>query len=168
MKNSVKLVNIPTREQANNAYEEFKQDVKKNNIECTVLLIFTLVVGFLIIALLNKYMTDKVGLMLFTSITCLVGGIVVHASLEGYETDCIWASPAECQYYEILDDFRIIKTEIEYNQSLNNYTLCLTTENAKREVGHQWIYGFNKVTRTDIKELCVSLEEQTVYAPYEE
>lgn len=167
MRNSVKLINVPTREQANINYKEFQKDVKKNNFECTIVLLFTIAVGLTIIAALDRYVTDEVSFGLFAAITCLIGGIVVHAAIEGYESDCILVSPAECQYYDILDSFRILKTEIEYNRGLNNYSLCLTTENEKREVGYKWILGFNKITRTDIQEMCVDLEEKTIYVPYE-
>lgn len=166
MKYQVHIVNIPTAEQANKNYQEFANDVRKNNRQCTAILLITIIFGIFVTATINHYLSETLAVT-FTIITMIICGIVCYAATEAYESDCFMLSPAEYQYYDIVNNHNILKTEIEKSDGIG-YNLCFTLENNKCEVVHRWIYGFTKIIKTDVKELCVDLVEKKIYEPYYE
>lgn len=46
--------------------------------------------------------------------------------------------------------------------------VVLTVANDKNEVSHKWLYGFERVTKTDIDKIIVDLVEGKIYEPYAE
>ena len=166
MLREAKLINISSKYEAEKKYKEFVEDVYHNNAQCNAAIIITIILAIFAIAAANFYLQSTLReAVSFGAI--VIAGIICYAASEGYESSCSMLAPAEYRYYQILTDARLLKTEIK---SCDNgaYNVVLTVANNKNEVSYEWLYGFKKVTKTDVKELVVDLANQVIYEPYNE
>ena len=166
MLREAKLTNISSKYEAEKKYKEFVEDVDHNNAQCNAVIIITIILAIFALAAANFYLQSTLREAVSFG-TIVIAGIICYAASEGYESSCSMLAPAAYRYHQILTDARLLKTEIKRCDN-GVYNVVLTVANNRNEVSYEWLYGFKKVTKTDVKELVVDLENQIIYEPYKE
>ena len=166
MLREAKLTNISSKYEAEKKYKEFVEDVDHNNAQCNAVIIITIILAIFALAAANFYLQSTLREAVSFG-TIVIAGIICYAASEGYESSCSMLAPAAYRYHQILTDARLLKTEIKRCDN-GVYNVVLTVANNRNEVSYEWLYDFKKVTKTDVKELVVDLENQIIYEPYKE
>ena len=166
----VKIINVPTKEEAQKRYDDFVAQTKSNNRRTALVLIATIILAVLMVWSVWCWLNGgiRAGVMLTV---CVIAAIVVRCCVDAFEpTKIKYFWPAVYQYDQLVASHRVLKAEAktEYVGLTKKTNVCLTLANEKNEVSKGWIYGLTSTTKTDVDCVMVDLKEEKVYFPYEE
>jgi hypothetical protein len=121
-------------------------------------------IAMAIMAVSRIYFPEDIFLMIcvFTSAIMLV---VVYASVHSMEYECPLEWPAPYIYHKVLEDGKILKSEVCKSED-GRYDLCFTVADNNNRVTQAWCKGLEQVVRRDIKEWMVDLTAREVLIPY--
>ncbi len=160
----VVLTNIASRYEAERMYSIFLQAIRKNNTHCTLATMLAIGIAMAIMAVSRIYFPEDIFLMIcvFTSAIML---FVVYASVHSMEYECPLEWPAPYIYHKLLEDGKILKSEVCKSED-GRYDLCFTVSDNNNRVTQAWCKGLEQVVRRDIKEWMVDLTAREVLIPY--
>lgn len=160
---SVELINISTKHEAESAYEEFVHDVRTHNKKNTFWLLVTITSIMICEFLAYRFLSADVQIAPMI-ILAAVGIIFIKVLLEEYKSDCKIFQPAVYLYHKFLESNEFLNAKM---QPLGNeYVLVLDMANKNGEVSHKFIYGFQKSEKVGIKNITVDLLTRKFYVPY--
>lgn len=167
----VKIIGIPTEEQAISIYNDWKaerdllnkQSKRHDNILLCVIafVCVALIVGilFLVNWLMPAENHHVAYAMAFVGVP-LICGMILMACWEG-EWDCSSSSwPIQYLYYVNTKEMVVLDSRLE------NGSLELVLENQKHEVSRTSFGDFKKKIRTDVTEITLDLENEEILIPY--
>ena len=97
-----------------------------------------------------------------------IDGFVFFCCNDEMKFECEWNKPFAYQFFKLTDSKTILKTDVSYRGENGNRDLLLTLKNADNVVSHERIYDFKTVTKTDIDDIVVDLEQGVIYLPYKD
>lgn len=164
----IKIINVPTKEEAQKKYDDFVAHTKLNNRRTALVMIATIISAILIAWSAWCYLNGVLRAVT-ELVVCVIAAIIVHCCVDSFEptTQRFW--PAVCQYDKLTAGHRVLKAEAktEYVGLTKMTDVCLTLADEKNEVSYGWICGLTPTTKTDVHCVTVDLKEEKVYFPYD-
>ena len=160
----IEFTNTLTRSGAQKKYEEFLKNVKANNTRCWMWLLLIALSTVMLVPTICYYTAGLLerGLCAFAIFVAILFLVSV---IESFESTCSVFWPHVYAYHQILAEYRILGSKIE-TANCGACNVVLTVANDKNEVSYKWLYGFERITKTDIDKITVDLVEGKIYEPY--
>lgn len=162
----IELINVSTKSGAQKIYDEFLADVKANNTRCWIWILLVVLSTAMLVPTICYYADGLLerGLCAFAIFVAI---LLLVSVIESFESKCSFFWPHVYAYHQILSEYRVINYAIE-TDNCGGCNVVLTVANDKNEVSHKWLYGFERITKTDINKITVDLTEGKIYEPYTE
>lgn len=168
----VKIIGIPTEDEALSLYNAWKQKLDDGNKQAkrhdNILVWSVLIIGLALITGLllwiQSWPTD-IPYLDFARVSgilvvILVGLLTIVLGFHGQWEYNEFSWPTKYKYYTIIKDKTVLETK------LDNGTIYFTLENAEHEVTVKSLAICNEKHRTDIDEIIVDLDKEEILIPY--
>lgn len=167
----VKIIGIPSEQEALALYDEWKKERDDRNkcaarhdtiIFLTVTIVCVLVMAGIVWSSGWNFTFDALGPIRFLGLCVapIIGAFIVFFSWEGQWEYSEYSWPLKYKYYIITKDMTILDSKIKRD------VIDFVLENSRHEVSAATLVGLNKKYRTDIDEIVVDLNDEAILIPY--
>ena len=161
---SIRLTNVRTKSEADNAYKKFVSDVRKHNIKNTIAIVCVIAAYIGLIALF-KAVLDEGACTGFCIGTSVIAFMIIGALIEDYDSACIMLAPPIYLYHQIVESNNILNVSSRMQED-GSHVLRFDVSDADGEVHRKYLYNFKRVEKVGITEVEADLLNQRIYIPY--
>lgn len=159
----VQIINTKTREEAYRDYDEFMAHATHNNKMCTIWIIILSIAFLFSIWAIETWVNSEIQLIVgFIAFAVAAAAAAILSERWEHTEICHW--PSCYRYHKILEEYKILKTEVLWKN--DEHYVCFTVADVNDEVTHQCIYDFTKVTKVGIDKTTVDIESRKILEPY--